>query len=350
MQKNNLIKYSPFGASLQNRSFSSGAYRYGFNGQEKDDEVAGTGNIMTAEYWEYDIRLGRRWDIDPIVKPSESSYSTFLNSPIIYSDPLGLDTFNFNHNSWSAPAPKSGLDGVNLPAPGGVSNSINIVPAEGEHVFLYNQSHTSYDANGVGTTTNTTTQFFPKDNNLQNGYNPNGEVSGITCTPWAFGCAPDRDLITLAKLAPTSLLESYAGGSSNDVFRGAIAMQKSLKLYNVLNTAVQIAGVIEGGYTLFSGYRSFVAMRNAAGYFEGATYSQKVMTQMSKAADMCHSFPKSVDGFAAKYGQWTTKVGANGQTYQWLKIQGSFGGKTGTFEYIKDANGLINHRFFNVTR
>jgi hypothetical protein len=29
-------------------------------------------------------------------------------------------------------------------------------------------------------------------------------------------------------------------------------------------------------------------------------------------------------------------------------MQGSFGGKSGTFEFIKDANGVINHRYFNV--
>ncbi|MFO0322304.1 MAG: hypothetical protein ACK504_07750, partial [Bacteroidota bacterium] len=52
----------------------TGAYRYGFNGQEKDDEIAGNGNINTAEFWQYDTRLGRRWNIDPVVKPSRSGY------------------------------------------------------------------------------------------------------------------------------------------------------------------------------------------------------------------------------------------------------------------------------------
>jgi hypothetical protein len=36
------------------------AYRYGFNGMEKDVEVAGNQNIYTAAFWEYDARLGRR--------------------------------------------------------------------------------------------------------------------------------------------------------------------------------------------------------------------------------------------------------------------------------------------------
>jgi hypothetical protein len=30
-------------------------------------------------------------------------------------------------------------------------------------------------------------------------------------------------------------------------------------------------------------------------------------------------------------------------------MSGSYGGKSGTFEFIKDANGVINHRYFNVT-
>jgi len=65
------------------------AYRFGFNGQEKDDEVAGVGNTMTAEFWEYDARLGRRWNIDPIVKENESGYSTFSSNPIVFIDPNG---------------------------------------------------------------------------------------------------------------------------------------------------------------------------------------------------------------------------------------------------------------------
>ena len=41
------------------------AYRYGFNGQEKSDEIKGEGSSYTAEFWEYDPRIGRRWNIDP---------------------------------------------------------------------------------------------------------------------------------------------------------------------------------------------------------------------------------------------------------------------------------------------
>ena len=68
------------------------AYRFGFNGMEKDDEVFNsTGSSYTAEFWQYDSRLGRRWNIDPVVKPWESSYATFANNPILYVDTKGDD-------------------------------------------------------------------------------------------------------------------------------------------------------------------------------------------------------------------------------------------------------------------
>lgn len=70
----------------------SEGYRYGFNGQEKDDEVAGKGNSYTAEFWQYDSRLGRRWNIDPVVKEFESPYATFANNPVSFRDPNGADT------------------------------------------------------------------------------------------------------------------------------------------------------------------------------------------------------------------------------------------------------------------
>ncbi|MDD2637040.1 MAG: hypothetical protein PHW82_16220 [Bacteroidales bacterium] len=85
-------------------------------------------------------------------------------------------------------------------------------------------------------------------------------------------------------------------------------------------------------------------------FFKGTSYSPKVLKQMSNADDIFHGFPKSIDGYAAKYGQYSTKIGLDGKPYQWLEMSGSYGGKTGTFEYIKNASGVINHRFFNIPK
>jgi len=70
----------------------AGGYRFGFGGQEKVDEISGSGNHYTEEFWEYDPRVVKRWNTDPIVKPHESPYAVFANNPIWFIDPLGADT------------------------------------------------------------------------------------------------------------------------------------------------------------------------------------------------------------------------------------------------------------------
>lgn len=82
--------YYPFGMTIA--IDGSEGYGYGFQGQEKDDEISGSGNSYTAMYWQYDSRLGRRWNTDPVVKYHESPYACFANSPIWIIDPNGADS------------------------------------------------------------------------------------------------------------------------------------------------------------------------------------------------------------------------------------------------------------------
>ena len=74
------------------QSTNIGGYRYFFNGQEGDNEVFGEVASFTAEFWQYDSRLGRRWNIDPVFKAYESLYACFAGNPIRYNDLLGADT------------------------------------------------------------------------------------------------------------------------------------------------------------------------------------------------------------------------------------------------------------------
>ncbi len=48
---------------------------------------------MSATFWEYDTRLGRRWNIDNIYKSWQSNYVCFSNNPINKIDPNGDDDF-----------------------------------------------------------------------------------------------------------------------------------------------------------------------------------------------------------------------------------------------------------------
>jgi N-acetylmuramoyl-L-alanine amidase len=75
---------------MPGRTYSSTtSYRYGFNGQEKSSEIAE--GLTTAMYWEYDSRIGRRWNVDPVLKVWESPYLCFNGNPILSSDANGDD-------------------------------------------------------------------------------------------------------------------------------------------------------------------------------------------------------------------------------------------------------------------
>ena len=81
----------PFGMMMLGRAWSAGnSHRYGFNTQERMDEIKGTGNHYTAPFWEYDPRVVTRWNQDPVTYPWQSPYAINNNNPIIFSDPLGL--------------------------------------------------------------------------------------------------------------------------------------------------------------------------------------------------------------------------------------------------------------------
>lgn len=89
--------YYAFGSPHPNRSYEPpGSYAWGFNGQERKDDYKGIGNHNHALYWEYDTRMGRRWNTDPRPIVGISGYSTFNNAPIWTSDHNGDTTFRFN--------------------------------------------------------------------------------------------------------------------------------------------------------------------------------------------------------------------------------------------------------------
>ncbi len=89
------VGYDAFGSLLPGRNYSSDAYRFGFQGQVKDDEIYGaTGTSYTAEFWQYDSRTGRRWNLDPRPVTSVSFYAAFMNNPIGFTDVRG-DTSEF---------------------------------------------------------------------------------------------------------------------------------------------------------------------------------------------------------------------------------------------------------------
>lgn len=76
--------YYAFGAPLPGRNANSGDYRYGFNGEEMDNEITGSaGTDYDLGERIYDTRLGRMFSIDPLASsyPWQSPYAYCNNSP-----------------------------------------------------------------------------------------------------------------------------------------------------------------------------------------------------------------------------------------------------------------------------
>lgn len=80
--------YYPYGMLLDIRSETKD-YRFGFQGQEKDDEVNGKNNSINYKYRVHDPRLGRFFAIDPLFYqyPANSSYA-FSENIVINSTEL----------------------------------------------------------------------------------------------------------------------------------------------------------------------------------------------------------------------------------------------------------------------
>ena len=88
--------YYPFGMVMPGRSYQgSDGYRYGFQGQEQDDEVKGDGNSVSFKYRVHDPRIGRFLSQDPLAinYPWNSPYSFAENKVIQFIELEGLEVY-----------------------------------------------------------------------------------------------------------------------------------------------------------------------------------------------------------------------------------------------------------------
>lgn len=207
---------------MPGRTFTSATgYRYGFGGQEKDDEISGNGNAYTADYWEYDPRLGRRWNTDPISYPGQSPYATFNNNPILISDPEGLegekkgDTFvgddgktystsvdateivmDKSAQSTKAATPVDKIAAtINTPTP-----SVGAEKYNGQKVADFTLSKTGKYLRGSGAA-----QTRPID------MSPTQGETRFDCSGWVGYCLNQSypNLYTALQIGPTSNIEAY---------------------------------------------------------------------------------------------------------------------------------------------
>jgi RHS repeat-associated protein len=78
---------------VPNRHDSLEDYRYGFQGQEKDDEIKGEGNSLNYTFRMHDPRVGRFFAVDPLEKkyPWNSTYAFSENMVIQFNELEGLE-------------------------------------------------------------------------------------------------------------------------------------------------------------------------------------------------------------------------------------------------------------------
>jgi len=88
--------YSGFGVQLDGRTSESEGYRYGFQGQEKDDEIKGEGNSVNYTFRMHDPRVGRFFAVDPLTSkyPWYTPYSFSGNKVIAFVELEGKEELN----------------------------------------------------------------------------------------------------------------------------------------------------------------------------------------------------------------------------------------------------------------
>jgi uncharacterized membrane protein (Fun14 family) len=107
-------------------------------------------------------------------------------------------------------------------------------------------------------------------------------------------------------------------------------------------------GIVGGGLGARAGGETATdlpprSLEPAEEFFKDTHYTDKVQQQMN--GDDYHSFPEEVTNHADK-GTVRTIKGGDGVEREMLEIPGEYKGKTGKFEFIKEPDGSINHRYF----
>jgi RHS repeat-associated protein len=101
------VKQCPFGMMMEERSYTATAkgYRFGFQGQEGDDEVSGEGNNWNYKYRMHDARLGRFFAVDPLTHkyPQWSAYQFSGNQVISTIELEGAEALHDANKNGNTP-------------------------------------------------------------------------------------------------------------------------------------------------------------------------------------------------------------------------------------------------------
>jgi RHS repeat-associated protein len=128
--------FYPFGAIMPGRNYNSAGYKYGFNGQMKDDEIKGESNSLEFKYRFYDPRIGKFLSIDPLEKeyPWNSTYAFAENDVIRSIDLEGRERSIVIYDFSSEKIIKTK---INLPKAGSLGKGILVQSNHGGKIAYY---------------------------------------------------------------------------------------------------------------------------------------------------------------------------------------------------------------------
>jgi len=136
------LNYS-YGTLSSNGKDSSYKYRYGFQGQEKDDEIKGEGNSVNYKYRMHDTRIGRFFAVDPLTKnyAHYSPYSFSGNEVIAAVEIEGLEPDRlFQTKDQAAINWGKTYNGKSIVKQREYSSLIYSVEVEGKSFYAYNKA------------------------------------------------------------------------------------------------------------------------------------------------------------------------------------------------------------------
>jgi len=131
------------------------------------------------------------------------------------------------------------------------------------------------------------------------------------------------------------------GLSKNELNKANQQMATLLEEQELIDVSFDIIPMVKMGTSTFK------FLDTAKSFFHGTRYSDSVIMKMSR--DKMHNFPHEVEAFESM-GTKTLTKGGDGRMYERLEIRGSYQGRDGVFEFIKNNDNIITHRFFNPRR
>lgn len=174
---------------VPNRHGNSGNYRFGFQGQEADNEIKGNGNSVNYKYRMHDPRIGRFFAVDPLAKqyPWNSTYAFSENRVIDGFELEGREVILLGKEVMGG-ALLTGTVGVGIVfAPDGIYSyknsglgmATNISIASSISVSLFPNMPSAYDATGWGHTAGLSVGEFAVGSVS---FAVSGDYSGINAT------------------------------------------------------------------------------------------------------------------------------------------------------------------------